>query len=317
VTRKKSNKSPSSQHQSSSPQTSKTGHSTLTDASSDKTAASEISTSPDSTSAATGKVQPDLSSSPNWPLFDGNDDTVLKGLPFFRAKKSNVVNFEQGSSSWKLAFRGSEILSWKDKDEHHGAVNLFVIGRLGKANFTTALSVYGIDPAYRLELVVERDSMLALRSILDNGPLKDMDSVNYPLLGRIATFSVKLKSLQKSDAPNLDEGDPFPYLFDGRNLAKSRRSLLKNYPADQLSDNDVLAVETNISSYDIPVRGESLRRTGYSLSLRCVYFLAKSETLLDDSTQSSPRNLKRQGDSLVSPRRNKKAGQLAVFSDED
>lgn len=107
------------------------------------------------------------------------------------------------------------------------------------------------DPAYRLELVLERDTMAALQTILSNGPLKDMDNFYYPLRGCFATFSIKLKALQKSDAPDIVIGDPFSFLLDGREMAKGRKVLLKNYPVDELSENDMLAVEANILSYMI------------------------------------------------------------------
>ena len=208
-----------------------------------------------------------------------------------------------------MAYRGSEMLSWKGEEEYRGAVNLFVIGFLSKANLVAEASEY--DSVYRLELVLEQDTAMALQQILSTGPLNKADFFNSPLRGHTAFFSVKLKNLQKSDAPQLDIGDPFPFVFDGREMVKGRKTLLKNYPVNQLSDNDTLAVETNISSYDIPARADDVGRAGYLLSLRAIYFLTKG------SPESSPKSLKRKGDGLVSPRKNKKAGQLAIFSDED
>jgi len=38
---------------------------------------------------------------------------------------------------WRLAYRGSEMLSWRDKGDN-GAVDLFIVGRLGKANLDCA-----------------------------------------------------------------------------------------------------------------------------------------------------------------------------------
>lgn len=264
-------------------------------------------------SVTDGKAVSNLPSSPEWPIFNKCGDTVLEGLPFFEARKLNVNNFQEGPNfTWKTAFRGSQILSWKTKNK---TVNLFVIGRLERANLELPFTDYG--PVYRLELVLERGTMVALRTIMCNGPFKDFDLVNYPVLGRVATFSVKLKTLQKFDAPNLDIDKPFPFLFDGRNMAEGQRALLKDYPAKELSGGDMLAVETNISSYIIPAREGVLERAGYSLSLRCIYFLEKTSISPDDSSQSSPKNPKRHGDHLVSPRKNKKAGHLAVFSDED
>jgi hypothetical protein len=284
--------------------------STLNNTFSKDTVQSEVSTPPNSSLTTAAEIQPNPSPLPDWPIFNEQDDTVPKGLPFFRAKRSNIVNFKQEpNTAWKLAYGSSEILSWTGEEEHRGAVNLFVIGSLRKASLVAEDSEY--DPAYRLDLALEQDTMTSLQKILSTGPLKDSDFASSPLRGHSASFGVKLKTLQKADAPNTDIGAPFPFLFDGTRMAKGRRTLLKNYPVDQLSENDLLAVETNISSYDIPAKNDSLGRVGYSFSLRSIYFLAKG------TSQSSPKSLKRPGGRLVSPRKNKKAGQLAVFSDED
>ena len=68
---------------------------------------------------------------------------------------------------------------------------------------------------------------------------------------------------------------------------------------------DVL-IDPNSTSYSIPSKGDWPIRNGYSLSLRNIYFLGQDlSTTVDQSSQKRP------GDSVVSPRRNKKAGQLA------
>jgi hypothetical protein len=151
------------------------------------------------------------------------------------------------------------------KDGSGKAVSLFVIGRLGKANLETALSEYGNDPGYHLELIVDRDTGSALRNIFDNGPLQGLDDINYPLLGRTATFSAKLNALHKSDAPHLDAEDPFPYIFNGKDADERQETFLKNDPASQLSSNQLVVIETIISSYIIPTKGQSSGRSGYSI----------------------------------------------------
>jgi hypothetical protein len=274
----------------------------------------EVQTPPDTTSVATEKIETNVRSSPIHPLFNKNDNTVQKGLPFFQARKANIVNFVQDSNTtWESTFGSSEVLSWKEGAKRKGAVNLFVIGRLDKANLMNAASEFD-NPSYRLRLIIEPDTRTALTFILDNGPLKNTDNVRYPLFGRVASFSAKLRSIKLSDDLCIDVGDPFPFLYDGRDMAKDRETFLKHYPAADLSHGDMLAVQTNILSYDIPSREEFSRHTGYSLSLREVYFLGGNALT---SSQTSPKNLKREGGSLVSPRKNKKAGDLAVFSDED
>jgi hypothetical protein len=158
--------------------------------------------------------------------------------------------------------------------------------------------------------------MSALRGVFDCGPLKDLDDVCYPVVGRSATFSAKLKALQKSDSPDLDVDDPFPFLFDGRNMGARKDAILEPFPSAQLTDFTMLAVETNISTYSIPAKQHSPGRTGYTMSLRSAYVIGDAPPTFGDVPGASPPNRKRAGDSLVSPRK-RKAGQLVVFSDED
>jgi len=290
-------------------------HAALTNSSSETAPASEPSTPSKQTSEATENFQSALPTSPEWPIFNKHDDTALKGLPYFHARKTNIINFEEEPNAiWRHEFGSMEVLAWKENKKHTGAVNLYMIGRLSKSDLMNAHSDFDSDPAYRLKLTLERDTVDSIRSIMDNGPLKDIDVVHSPILGRFADFSAKLKKLQATDAPRLDIDDPFPFVWDGRDSRPG--SLLKAYPVDKLCDTDMLAVEMNISSYDFSARSGS-RRAGYSLSLRNVYVFPETISNFSSSAHSSPKNLKRQGDSLVSPRRNKKPGQLAVFSDDE
>lgn len=278
--------------------------------------ASAMSTTPSSSPLTTVNVSSSLPSSPPC-SFPTLDSALPRGLGFFRARKANVDRFDHvADAMWRTVFRGSEILSWKEA-RGKGAVNLFVIGRMGRANFEHAVSEYGSDPVYRLELAIERDTVLALRGILDQGPLKGMDDLKYPVLGRTAVFSAKLKALQRTDAPLLDAEQPFPFLFDGRDVCQRQDTILESYPAEQLLENCLLAVETNVSSYSIPSRGGAAARSGYSLALRSAYVVADADPPSLNTTVPSASSLKRQGEPLVSPRKNRKAGEVAMFSDED
>jgi hypothetical protein len=242
-----------------------------------------------------------------------------KGFSFFRNKKSNVTNFNYKSDgSWRVAFRGSELLSWREKHEKK-AVNLFIVGKMGRGNLASPNSEYG-DPVYRLELTIDKETAMAVQNILKDGPLKGFDDVRYPVLGNSAIFSAKLKNLQKTDAPKLGVDDPFPFLFDGRDIEEGRENVLEDYPVEMLSDNSMLAVETNVSSYTFPARGGSPERTGYTMSLRSVYVLAEADVFsFHESANSSTGSTgtKRQGDVLISPRKNKRAGQVVDFSDSE
>jgi len=281
----------------------------VADTSSETVDTGTVSTPPQST---TGYVQSNPPSSPPWPSPDPNDDGDLHGLAFFRRTTRNIVNFQAESNAmWRPGYLGSQNFAWNDDDHPcKEAVNLYVIGRLGWSNLTNATeSLFG--PSYRLQLQMDSVTATPLKHILDNGPLKDVDVFKSPQLGHSAIFSSKVTELRK-DAPNLDPEDPFPFLFDGRKT--NSRSVLITYPAEDICPDDLVVIETNISSYNVPRRGESLPAMGYRLSLRTIYFLGHG---FNASNQSSSETLKRSGESLVSPRKNKKAGDTAFFSDED
>jgi hypothetical protein len=251
--------------------------------------------------------------SPSWPSI--SSDSPQKGLTFFRGRKSNILNFVSNlDAEWKEVFRGSDILSWKRKFNKK-AVNLLIIGRLVKWNLLSAHSDF--EPSYRVELDLDHDTVTSLRALLDSGPLGDTDDTHYPIVGHSAIFSAKLKALQKTDAPYLNAENPFPFLFDGTELDGLEETPLVVFPAEQLTTACQLAIETNISTYTIPPRGQFLGRIGYSMSLRLAYVVATTDIGSSGLVESSPMNRKRPGEVLVSPRRNKQAGQPAVFSDEE
>jgi hypothetical protein len=258
----------------------------------------------------TPRDQSNPPASPDWPIFDNDDPALPKGLPAFRARRSNVLNLQHnGAITWQHEYLTSKILTWRDKD----AVDLIFIGRLAKASLMNAHSEY--KPEYRLAANLDKDTTQALQAILARGPLQDEPNVNPPIAGRTVKFSAKLAALQKSDAPDLDIDDPFPFVFDGREMSPTRRSHLMSYSTDQLSHDDIIAIEANLLSYQIARKGEEPERNGYTLSLRAVYFLAGKSMDFDGSGELSSKTLKRQGDCLVSPRKNKRPGQVAVFSD--
>ncbi|KAN0072141.1 hypothetical protein V8E54_009870 [Elaphomyces granulatus] len=116
-----------------------------------------------------------------------------QGASFFRAHFVAELD-----ADWKEVFRGSNILSWKQDDDK---------GSRG------AQSDY--EPSYRVELDVDDDTASALRALCDSSPLGDADGVHYPIVGRTAVFSTKLRSLQRNDTlqVRLTVNDPFPYLY--------------------------------------------------------------------------------------------------------
>jgi len=139
-----------------------------------------------------------------------------------------------------------------------------------------------------LELILEQET--TIQNILKAGPLKGLDDVRSPVLGHSAIFSAKLKSLRRTDAPGLGVDDPFPFLFDGREMA----------------------VETNLSSYTIPARGGSLESDAQCCCGPFTFWLKPTSFHF-----VNPPIHKREGDALVSPRRNKRVGQIVDFSDDE
>ena len=78
----------------------------------------------------------------------------------------------------------------------------------------------------------------------------------------------------------------------------------------------MLAVETNISSYNFFVRLD-LRHAEYFLSLCDIYVFSESISNFNSSTHFSLKNLKHQENSLMSLRKNKKSDQLVMFFNDE
>lgn len=89
-----------------------------------------------------------------------------------------------------------------------------MIGQLLTESLGKPLSNYGYDANYRLNLGLDAETAVTLRTtILENRPFKDEPDF-HPLISQSATFSTKVKTLRKSEAPNMSDDDPFPYLFN-------------------------------------------------------------------------------------------------------
>ena len=123
-------------------------------------------------------------------------------------------------------------------------------------NLTTAVSDFGFDPSYRLNLAVEPEIAAALQAILDDGSFKEMFTPYSPLKGQSATFSVKFKTLQRSgDLPDLKENNPF--LFDGRTIAKVAKPALQDFLAGCW---EFTSGRDNTSTFDMSRKGDSSGR---------------------------------------------------------
>ena len=93
-----------------------------------------------------------------------------------------------------------------------------MIDSLNKTNFTDIISDYNDNSVYCLKLIIDQDTMMTLQIIFNNDSLKNMNNVNYSLLDHTVTFSVKLKTLNLTDALLLCFNDSFLFLFDDRNM---------------------------------------------------------------------------------------------------
>jgi hypothetical protein len=83
-------------------------------------------------------------SSPHCPCCSVSSDTSpLKGISFFRNQKTNVVNFvHELDEVWRVAFRGSEILSWKDKGDKDACILITIRGKYSEAAEIESLLVF-------------------------------------------------------------------------------------------------------------------------------------------------------------------------------
>jgi len=107
------------------------------------------------------------------------------------------------------------MLSWREKNGKK-AVNLFIVGKLGRGNLASSESEYG-DPAYRLELIIDEETTMAIQNILKDGPLNGLDDVRSPVLGNSAIFSAKLKICEELTPLNSESTIPFRFsLTEGR-----------------------------------------------------------------------------------------------------
>ena len=84
--------------------------------------------------------------------------SVPAGYVFFMGRQSNVLNFvPEIDTAWKFLYRSSEMLSWKDR-RGGSAVNVVVVGKLGKDNLqllrstdTSGINIDGKSVIRRLD----------------------------------------------------------------------------------------------------------------------------------------------------------------------
>ena len=87
-----------------------------------------------------------------------------------------------------------------------------------------------------------------------------------------------------------------------------------NYSVENFSADDLIVIETNISSYNMLKRDESSSSIRYKLLLHAILFLEHNFNIFN---KSSSKTLKYLEKSLMNSRKNKKTDDIAFFSDEN
>ena len=127
----------------------------------------------------------------------------------------------------------------------------YVVGYFTTGNPTSAISDFGFDPSYRLNLTMEVETATALQGILDHGPSR------WHVYSLQSTEGTKRHVLYQIQGPvevrwhaRSQDSDPFPFLFDGRSMAKGPKPPFARL-LPLLAAGNLLAVETNISTFNM------------------------------------------------------------------
>ena len=87
-----------------------------------------------------------------------------------------------------------------------------------------------------------------------------------------------------------------------------------NYLTENFFADDLIVIETNISSYNMSKRNELSSSIRYKLSLHVIFFL---EHDFNAFNKSFSKTLKHSKESLMSSRKNKKINNIAFFSNKN
>ena len=147
----------------------------------------------------------------------------------------------------------------------------------------------------------------ALQHILNNNFLKNVKIFKSLILDNRIWFSSKVKDFRR-DALNFDSKNSFLFLFNKRETYLE--SILKSYFAKSLSNNNLLVIETHISTYNMSRRDELSLFIEYTLLLYTIFFLWQNFNVFN---QLSLRAVKCSENNLISLRKNKKTNNIAVF----
>jgi hypothetical protein len=180
--------------------------------------------------------------------------------------------------------------------------------------------------AYTIDLHLDEESRHAFNTIWKTGKWGNTPGYSVPVSDQgVARFTAKLGTINREAQKKgldlvLTEHDPFPDLHNGSGMHKDSTTLIP-YPAHEFTDRTTVAVEATVATYDF-TNVDGIRRFGYSLGIREVYWLCEEDEDEDRRTSNltTPSKRKRSEDDLVSPRSFKRKEKIATFdpsSDDD
>ena len=154
-------------------------------------------------------------------------------------------------------------------------------------------------------------TIFILKHIFDNNFLKDIKIFRFFLLDYSIIFSSKAINFKKN-AFNFDFKNSFFFLFNEKKIYS--QSILINYFVEDFFVDDLIVIETNISSYNMSKKNELSLFIKYKLLLCAIFFL---EHDFNAFNKSSSKTFKCSKESLMSLKKNKKTDNIVFFSDEN
>ena len=169
---------------------------------------------------------------------------------------------------WRSVYLDLENFCWNNNYKYKKAVNLYIINQISWSNLISTKSQFG--SSYCLKLKLNSETAFVLQYILDNNFLKNMKIFKSLMLDNSTWFSSKIKDFRRNTS-NLDSKNSFLFLFNKRETYL--RSILKSYSTKSLSNNNLLVIETHISTYNISRRDKLSLFIEYTLLLYTIFFL--------------------------------------------
>ena len=249
------------------------------------------------------------------------------GMPYFQSTKANVQNItDPNDICWEQDYGERDILCWsRPKTKSRRDVQLIVVGKIKNADLRKP-NRYG---TYTIELHISQEDRRGFQIIWETGKWGNTPGFSAPISNQgVAKFTARLATINREARRKkldlvLTEDDPFPGLHDGRGMHKEGTTLI-SHPAQEFTEGTTVAVEATVATYDFS-NEDDVRRFGYSLAIREVYWLCeyRPEDKAEDGSNdnaTTPRKRRLSEDDLVSPQSFKRKNRVATFdplSDDD